>query len=71
MFMSASDTALLVSHGFKGSPNSALIFYGTDKEGTEWQAEETKRGQLFFREVKNYRLGMPVQFSQEFFRKMY
>lgn len=71
MFMSASDTALLAAQGFKGSPMSTLIHYGKDKEGTEWQAEETKRGQLFFREVKNYRLGMPIQFSQELFRKMF
>lgn len=70
MFMNPSDVALLHQRGFKCSPGSSLIYYGKDKQGREWQVEETRR-QLFFREVKNYRLGVPIQFSPAFFQAMY
>ena len=68
MFMTPSDLPLLRSGGFRQSSYSDNIMYGTDKDGREWQAEIADKT-IFFREVKNYKLGAPMQYSEAFFRQ--
>lgn len=70
MFMTPSNVHLLHQHGFKQSTYSDSILYGKDKEGREWQAEVSDDW-IYFREVKNYRLGAPMQYSEAFFERMH
>lgn len=67
MFLKPSDVNLLTSRGFNQSPYSDSILYGKDKDGREWQAELADTT-IYFREVKNYKLGAPMQYSEAFFR---
>lgn len=68
MLMTTAHVHLLHSKGFKQSSYSDHILYGKDKDGREWQAELGDHF-ILFREVKNYRLDAPTQYSEAFFNR--